>query len=125
MYLIDAHALVWYVVGKLPERADAVFKDAEAGKTVLYVPTIVLAECLHLVEKGKIKLNFRELLDRIKSSDNFVSVPFDLEILELMQDIKGRDLHDRVIIATALRMNAKILTKDKGIAATGLVETVW
>ncbi|RLI85755.1 MAG: type II toxin-antitoxin system VapC family toxin, partial [Candidatus Altiarchaeales archaeon] len=33
--------------------------------------------------------------------------------------------HDRVIVATAKLLNAKLITKDEEIKESGLVEVVW
>ncbi len=55
-YVVDTHAFIWYLIGKLPEEADSIFRSAEEGESTIYVPTIVLAECLYLVENKKIIL---------------------------------------------------------------------
>jgi len=35
------------------------------------------------------------------------------------------DLHDRVIVATAKILNAKLITKDEKIKRLKLIETIW
>lgn len=35
------------------------------------------------------------------------------------------ELHDQIIVATAMTYEAKILTKDGPITDSGLVETIW
>jgi len=57
-YVADTHAFVLYITGKLPERVDSIFRSAEEGESTVYIPTIVLAECLYLVENKKIDLDF-------------------------------------------------------------------
>lgn len=78
-YVADTHALIWYLVGKLPKRVDKIFKSSEKGECIIFIPTIVLAECKYLVKRKKIELDFSELLRRIEISKNLISVPFDLE----------------------------------------------
>jgi len=56
-YVADTHAWVFYLLDRLPEGANGVFLQAELGRVVVFVPTIALAECVHLVEKGKIALD--------------------------------------------------------------------
>lgn len=51
MYVCDTHALIFYMADELPENLDSIFSDAENQKTVVYVPSIVIAEALHLREK--------------------------------------------------------------------------
>ena len=56
LYVTATHALVWYIPGELHDKVDEIFKSAEAGESTIFIPTIVLAECLYLVENGKIEL---------------------------------------------------------------------
>jgi len=77
LFVTDTHPLVWYILGELPERVDEIFKLAEAGTSSIFIPTIVLAECLYLVEEGKIVLDFEDLLERLEQSSNFVPTSFN------------------------------------------------
>ncbi len=125
MYLADTHAFVRYLLGRVPKKVDYIFRSAENGEDTIYIPTIVLAECLHLVEKGKIELDFNEMILKIKSSDNFVPMSFDFTILEMLNNIEIPELHDRIIVATARILDVPILTKDREISAYREVKTVW
>ncbi|HDL15660.1 MAG TPA: PIN domain-containing protein, partial [Euryarchaeota archaeon] len=73
LYVTDTHAFVWYILEKLSERVDKRFESVETGSSTIFIPTIVLAECLYLVENGKIELNFDELLRKIEMNRNFVA----------------------------------------------------
>jgi len=75
-YVTDTHPFIWYLAGKVPSKVDDVFKSAESGESIIFIPTIVLAECLYLTETKKIDLNFEELINRIDVSSNFVPVSF-------------------------------------------------
>jgi PIN domain nuclease of toxin-antitoxin system len=35
------------------------------------------------------------------------------------------EMHDRIIVGAARRMNANLLTRDKQITKSGLVATIW
>jgi PIN domain nuclease of toxin-antitoxin system len=35
------------------------------------------------------------------------------------------ELHDRIIVATSMLLDAKLITKDAKIAASKVVEVVW
>lgn len=61
-YVTDTYPLVWYMAEKLPQEVDKVFESAEKEDSVIYIPTIVLAECLYLKENEKIELDFEESL---------------------------------------------------------------
>ena len=123
--MTDTHAFVWYILEKLSERVDKRFESVETGSSTIFIPTIVLAECLYLVENGKIELNFDELLRKIEMNRNFVATYFNFQMLKLLPEIKLNELHDRIIIAIAKILNAKLITKDREIRESGIVETVW
>jgi len=125
LFVTDTHPLVWYILGELPERVDEIFKLAEAGTSSIFIPTIVLAECLYLVEEGKIVLDFEDLLERLEQSSNFVPTSFNFQVMKLLPEINLRELHDRIIIATARTLNAQLITKDRVIRESGMVDVVW
>jgi len=84
-----------------------------------------LAECLHLVENEKIDLNFSDLLKKIEMSRNFVPTSFNFQVMKVLPEIRIKELHNRIIVATANILNAKLITKDREIKEAGIVETVW
>lgn len=124
LYVADTHALVGYVVDKLPKKAEIIFQKSEKGEDIIVVPTIVLAEVRYLVKNKKIALNFLDLLSKIETSKNIISVPFDFQVLKLLSD-EVSEIHDQIIIATAKFLNAKIITKDSEIRSSGSVECIW
>lgn len=125
LFVTDTHPLVWYILGELPERVDEIFRLAEAGDSSIFIPTIVLAECLYLVEEGKIELDFNDLLGRLGRSKNFITTSFNFQVMKLLPEINLRELHDRIIIATAKILNASLITKDRVIRESELVAVVW
>lgn len=125
-YVTDTHPLVWYILGDiLPEDVEDVFTSSERGESTVFIPTIVLGECLYLVDDGRIELDFGDLLATIKGSRNFVPVSFDFGVMELLPEIRLNELHDRIIVATAKMLKAVLITKDKTIRESKIVDTVW
>lgn len=124
-YVTDTHPFVWYILGEIPKGVEDVFISSERGESTIFIPTIVLAECLYLVDGGRIALDFDDLLATIKGSRNFVPVSFDFSVMELLPEIRLNELHDRIIVATAKRLGAALITKDKTIRESKIVETVW
>jgi predicted nucleic acid-binding protein len=124
LYVTDTHILIWYITGELHDKVDKVFKSAEMGESTIFIPTIVLAECLYLVENKKIELDFNNLLERIDGSRNFVPASFNFQVMKLLPEIKLKELHDRVIVATAKILNAKLLTEDREIRESKIVDVV-
>ncbi len=125
MFVADTHALVRYLLGNLPSKADEVFRSSERGEVVIFIPTIVLAECYYLIKDSRIQLNFDEVINKIESSDNFISVSFNLEIVKLLTKSKIKEIHDQIIVATAKHLKAKVITKDENIKRSGEIEVVW
>jgi len=73
IYVIDTHPLVWYFIDspKLSAIAKNVFVDIEQGTSLGIIPTIVLAEMVHLADKKKIPISITETIAKIHQSTNF------------------------------------------------------
>jgi len=128
MYVTDAHGFIWFLTGdeKLGKNAREVFLSADKGDIPIVIPSIVLLETLHVCEKQKAELRFKNVLDKIQDTLNYPVYPLDTRIVVECQNLKQiPDSHDRVIVATAKLLNAKLITKDEEIKESGLVEVVW
>ena len=44
LYVTDTHAFVWYLVDRLPEKVNKIFKSVEKGESTIFIPIIVLTE---------------------------------------------------------------------------------
>ena len=125
-YVTDTHPLVWYLANEeLPNNVDEIFKASERGDGIIFVPTIVLAECYYLSEKKKINLDFEIILHTIEKSSNFLMTPFNIDIIRLFPKINIKEIHDKIIVATTKFLNATLITKDKKITDSKIVETLW
>jgi len=124
-YVADTHAWVFYLLDCLPEKADEVFSQAEHGGAYVFVPTIALAECVYLVEGGKIDLDLEGLFSKLRAGGNFIPAPLTLDVVERIHLIPLTEIHDRIIVATAQALGAKALTRDEQIVESGVVETIW
>jgi PIN domain nuclease of toxin-antitoxin system len=52
--------------------------------------------------------------------------PLDEEVILTCRDVKEiTEPHDRIIVATAKLLNARLITKDEKIRNSKIVETVW
>lgn len=125
--VVDTHVLVWYFIGskrlhkKLKEKIDAIRN--RGGR--LLVPTIVLAEALDISEKKRVDFDFAEMYRLIKEEAGFEILGFGSEIFDGTLCLKEvKEIHDRIIVATAKFYQVGILTKDKIINDSGEVELV-
>jgi len=128
MYVADAHALGWYFADdpRLGQQAAQIFERSENGECLILVPTIVLAELFHISGKKRIALDFAELLRKVEERGNFVVTELDLAVIKKLPDTHPlTELHDQLIVATALLYEVPVLTKDGSIRDSGLVGTVW
>jgi PIN domain nuclease of toxin-antitoxin system len=127
LYVLDTHVLIWYFIGshrlhsKLKEKID----DIRIRGGRLLVPTIVLAEALDIAEKGRVEFDFNKMYRLIVEGEEFEIVGFGFEIFEEAIKIKGvKEIHDRIVTATAKFYQVGVLTKDRIINDSGEVETI-
>ncbi|MBI5216712.1 MAG: PIN domain-containing protein [Ignavibacteriae bacterium] len=100
--------------------------EADAGLTQIIVPTIVLSEVLMIGEKKRITFDYGEFLSNLVTSENYTIHPFDFDILLQMRRLEAiPELHDRIIVATALITESALITKDREIISSGIVQTFW
>ena len=128
MYVADAHALGWYFTDdpRLGPHAAQVFERSERGECVILVPVIVLAELFHISRKKRIALDFADLLHEVEAKSNFMVTALDLDVIKRLPDTSPlTELHDQIIVITALLYEAPVLTKDGPMRDAGLIETIW
>ena len=128
MYVTDTHGFLWFLSKdeKLGKKALEIFRLCDKGKETVVIPSIVLLECLYVCEKKKIEYEFREITLKIQGSFNYPIYPLDEEVvLECQKFADISEPHDRIIVATAKLLNAKLITKDADIINSSTVETVW
>jgi PIN domain nuclease of toxin-antitoxin system len=125
MFVADTHAFVYYLLNRLPIKVDKIFTLAELEKETILIPPICLAECLYLSECGKVVIPFQDVLHRLKTSKSFRVPPMNIKIIDCMVDVKLSELHDRIVVATALTYNCKLISKDEKIAQSKIVDVVW
>jgi len=67
-----------------------------------------------------------DLVARLQSNANYEIVPLDLDIVRIAERIENvPELFDRMILATALRYQAALLSRDSVFQGTDSVEIVW
>ena len=127
-YVLDTHVLIWYFTGskRLKRRAKEVIDGCINRGGKLLVPTIVLSEALDIAEKRKVEFDFQEMYHLITDNPAFEIIGFTTTIFDETLEIKEiKEIHDRIIVATARFYSADIITKDKIIRASGEVESLF
>ncbi len=126
-YVTDTHSLVWYFTddSRLGKKALKSF-EGTAGEGRIIVPAVVMAEILFISRKGRVALGFAETIARIEAMDNFEIAPLDLDVLRMASSIEADlEMHDKLIVATALCYDAALITRDDQITKSKTVKTVW
>lgn len=127
-FSIDTHAQYWQIVQPklLSAGARSIFAEAQAGKVVLILSHVVIAELFYLFRKQGQAGEFAPFLARTRATpacriegiitDDLARLPDFTEIPEM---------HDRPIAIQAQRLDATIVTKDASIHACPQVRCVW
>lgn len=152
VYVVDSHALLWFLTRnpKLSPVARQILKQAEVGEVMVFVPTIVLAELDNIVrqknleitlfeiinkakegkelDRGKLEkeeIKIEEIIDRIEQGDGFAIADLDLNVVQRMIKLPRWENHDKIIAATAIYLEAKLITKNEVLQNADEIETVW
>ena len=130
-YVVDTHALIWFLEGnsRLGENARAILADANSQ---LILPAIAFAELVWVVERGRTTIPSVEALLGVIADDLRISIyPLDQAVVERSTTLSAvNEMHDRQIVATTLVLQSQsegavLLTCDQNITASKLVPTVW
>lgn len=99
IYVLDTHAIVWYLATdpRLSSAAEAVLDNLMAE---LVIPTMVLVEIQHLHAKKKFQANLASVEQQLIAIRNCTVYPLNKKVVS--QIPAGLDIHDSIIVATAL-----------------------
>ncbi len=132
-YILDTHALVWYIEGsqRLGQQAKAII-DSPSSEMVLSI--IVLAEIGFLIERKRVTIpSITVLLNRLNNDPRIDIYPLTLDVFKRSQSVAGLtipELHDRFIVSTGLLWQdlgytVAILTKDRNIVNAAVLPVIW
>ena len=126
----DTHTAVWYLFGdrRLSARARETIDGAASAGTRVAVSAISLAELIYLIEKGRLAAEFLDrVLEALLDDEVFVEAPFDRGVAQAMLTVSRNqvpDLPDRIIAATAVKLEVPVISRDGKIRASD-VATIW
>lgn len=131
MIVVDTHALVWWVTGDpaLSKKAKAAIERERSGGEIL-ISAISAWEIAMLVEREKLVLSMDvgSWLATVQTIEAVRFVPVDPETAVKSVELPGdfhKDPADRMIVATARKFAAPLVTKDEKIRAYSHVKTIW
>lgn len=113
-YLIDTHALIWYIAGDRRLRRRAISFIEDKNNTV-YISKATLWEMAIKISLGKLALSIPfEELEVYLEENNFLILDYNFDHLKklLTLPFHHSDPFDRLIIAQALADDLTIITHD-------------
>ena len=128
LYVADTHGFIWFLTDdkRLGKKAKEIFERADEGKVIIIIPTIVLAELVFICQKKNAAVKFKDVMDKINESSNYIHYNLDIKIIsEITNLTQIPEMHDRIITATAKLNRAVLITKDPDIVEAGIIETIW
>ncbi len=127
----DTHAIVWYLSApdRLSEPARDAMHDAARTGCRIYVSPITTIELVYLVEKGRLENgDLEQLLEALRDPASVIRLaPMDLALTEALRTVPRAvvsDMPDRIIAATAKRLDVPLISRDAKIRLSD-VDTIW
>jgi PIN domain nuclease of toxin-antitoxin system len=127
-FITDTHCLYWFRQGshRLSQAADAIFRQATAGEAHIIIPAIVIAELYYLMQKLGVSLSLPALFQDLSQSTEFIFSELGQAQLEAMERIQGiTEMHDRLIAAEALVRQAPIISNDRVLRQSNMLQVIW
>lgn len=131
MIVLDTHVLVWWVsgTGRISSRAARAIRAALRSGPVA-ASTISILEIATAVRRGRLALSSSvdQWLDDLRALPEIGFQPLSFEIARkagaLGEPVPG-DPADRVIVATAAVLGAKLVTADERLSKATGIQTIW
>lgn len=132
MIVLDTHTLVWWASGIKAQVSVAAMEaiEAEMAGGDILVSSISAWELAMLVDRGRIDLSMdiERWLSVVGQIEAVRFVQMDNEIALKSVALPGefhKDPADRIIVATARKFAAPLVTADERIRAYPHVKTIW
>jgi PIN domain nuclease of toxin-antitoxin system len=133
MIVLDTHVLLWWAGGEsdaLSATALAAIKREQKKQGAILVSSISAWEIAMLVDRNRLALSMdvAAWITAVTRIENLRFVPVDNPIALDSVTLPGTfhpDPADRIIVATARKHAAPLLTRDKKIQDYAHVQTIW
>jgi len=131
MIVVDTHIIIWNALKPemLSEKAEKAISAANNSDGIIFCG-ISLWEIAMLIHKGRLSIDveYLEFIKLILESNEYIFLGITPEIAELSTDLfsdSNKDPADRIIAATSIIENAKLITADKKLRQSPKVATIW
>ncbi len=131
MIVVDTHIILWNALKPemLSRKAEKAISAANNSDGIIFCD-ISLWEIAMLMHKGRLSIDveYLEFIKLVSESNNYVYRGITPEIARLSAKLfsdNNKDPADRIIAATSIIENAKLVTADKKLRQSGKVTTIW
>ena len=130
--VLDTHAVIWYLADskELSRIARTIITTEEKNSGSIFISAISLVEVVYLAERGRLpSAALQSLEDALTDpAGSMVVAPLDGAVARAIQKISRvavPDMPDRIIAATALHLNAELVTRDHRLQAALKNRAIW
>ena len=131
MIVADTHVIIWDALKPelLSAKAKKAFREANQQDGIIFCE-ISLWEIAMLMGKDRfsVDVGYQEFIRLVSNSNRYVFKGISPEIAELSTQLlsdTNKDPADRIICATAVIENAKLVTSDKALRRSKEISTIW
>jgi PIN domain nuclease of toxin-antitoxin system len=112
---LDTHIVAWLYAGMVEKLSESAAQAIETG-LLLYSPIVAL-ELQYLHEIGRLRVPSDTILTALQKDVGLQpsALPFDTVVTTAKSLTWTRDVFDRIIVATAMAAEARLITKDTTI----------
>ena len=115
---------------QLSPTARLIIRTEEKNGESIFVSAISLVEVIYLAERGRLPLTAPQSLENALGDPmgSMVIAPLDAAVAKAVQKISRisvPDMPDRIIAATAVHLNADLVTRDRRLHAALGNRSVW
>ena len=131
MIVVDTHIIIWNALKPemLSRRAEKAISAANNSDGIIFCD-ISLWEIAMLMHKGRLNIDveYLEFIKLVLESNNYVNRGITPEIAGLSARLfsdNNKDPADRIIAATSIIENTKLVTADKKLRQSKNLTTIW
>ncbi len=131
MIVLDTHVIIWDALKPelLSKKAKKAIDKANETDGIIFCE-ISLWEIAMLIKKKRIVIDttYLEFINLLKAANNYIFKGLTPEIAELSTNLSSeinQDPADRIICATSIINNLKLVTADKNLRKAAGVKTIW
>jgi len=131
MIVMDTCAILWDALEPKQLSAKAIKAiDNADNHNALLIADISIWEIAMLIKKGRVEIDTTaaNFINLFLQSRNISVISISPEIAELSVNFEAdinNDPADRIIAATSVIHNARLVTADKNLRATEMIDTLW